>query len=111
MATGSTNTDEILAQARLLDAPGGTTMRVCFKGRFEGREVTWIATLRALRGAGEAHDPPRSGRNFIEVGQDTCDGIPLNIGLDVERIDAATVRNAIIMIRQYKRLRLGRHEW
>jgi hypothetical protein len=33
------------------------------------------------------------------------------VGLHVERIDPPTVRKAMIMIRRYKRLRRGRHEY
>ena len=111
MVRASTNTDEILAQVQLLDAPGGTTMRVCFVGPFEGREVTWTATIHALRSTEDKQLQPRSGHNFIEVSEDMPDGVPVVIGLDVERIDPSTVRNAIIMMRQYRRLRRGRHEW
>ena len=105
------DTDAILAQAQLLETPGGPTVRVRFGGRFEGREVTWIATIHALRSIDNKQIQPRSGHNFIEVGEDIPDGVPVVIGLDVERIDPSTVRNAIVMMRQYRRLRRGRHEW
>lgn len=78
--------------------------RVRFEGRFEGREVCWEATLTALgRKTGV--------RQFIDVGAPGPKGRMLRIGLAVERVDAATVRKAVIMMRNFKRLRTGRHEW
>ncbi|WP_026186243.1 hypothetical protein [Thioalkalivibrio thiocyanodenitrificans] len=100
----------VLDEAELRDPPDGEVLRLRFKGPFEGRQVTWNATLRAL-GASRGTDQADASANFIDVGDDTPDGITLTVGLAVERIDLATVRNAIIMIRRYKRLRRGRHAW
>jgi hypothetical protein len=98
-------TDSSLEQVTLLDPPGGDSLRLLFQGPFEGREVIWNATLHALGKAGEG------GSNFIEVGEETREGMRLAVGLSVARMDLPAVRNAIIMIRRYRRLRRGRHEW
>ncbi|WP_018952502.1 hypothetical protein [Thioalkalivibrio sulfidiphilus] len=91
-------------QPELLDTPGGDSVRLRFEGPFEGRWVRWDACFLALgRGA--------AGGNYIEAGEDAPDGIRLRVGLAVDCIDMPSLRNAIIMIRQYKRLRRGRHEW
>lgn len=105
------HTDGVLEQAQLLDPPGGKVLRVHFDGPFEGRVVTWLATLHALGPLREEDDRTVARGNFIDVGHDTPAGIPVEIGLAVERIDLPTVRNAIIMIRQYRRLHRGRHAW
>lgn len=94
---------DVLEDVELLDAPGGTSLRLRFQGPFEGRVVTWLATLHALAG--------RGGGNHIEIGDDLPGGIPIAIGLQVKRIDLPTARKAVIMIRRYKRLRRGRHEY
>jgi hypothetical protein len=102
---------DILDQVDLIDPPGGISLRLRFEGPFEGRQVVWNATLRAL--GSSRGDPGQSGAsgNFIEVGEDTADGILLTIGLAVDRIDLPTVHKAVIMIRRFKRLRRGRHQW
>jgi hypothetical protein len=95
---------DVLQDVQLLDAPGGTSLRLRFQGPFEGRTVTWLATLHALTGRGNSS-------NYIEIGEDLPGGIPIAVGLQVPRIDRPTARKAVIMIRRYKRLRRGRHEY
>jgi hypothetical protein len=94
---------DALKDVELLDAPGGTSLRLRFQGPFEGRTVTWLATLHALAG--------RGGGNYLEIGEDLPGGSPIAVGLQVPRIDLPTVRKAVIMIRRYKRLRRGRHDY
>ncbi|AGA31854.1 hypothetical protein TVNIR_0141 [Thioalkalivibrio nitratireducens DSM 14787] len=98
---------DLLDEAELLDAPGGPSLRLRFCGPFEGREITWQATLVAQAAVGR---PPE--RRFIQIGPDAADGtVPIQVGLPVERIDTSTVRKAMIMIRRYRRLRRGRYEY
>ncbi len=35
----------------------------------------------------------------------------IEIGLPVERIDVPTINKTVVMIRQYKKLSLGRHDF
>ncbi len=91
-------------RADVLDTPGGDSVRLRFEGPFEGQPVRWDACVMALGRSA-------TGGNFIEVGEEGQDGIRLRVGLAVDCIDEPSLRNAIIMIRQYKRLRRGRHEW
>ena len=103
--------EDILSEAELLDEPGGKTLRLRFEGRFEGRQVAWLATLLALAES-QPTDPTRQpAPNYIEVGEADLDTVPITVGLQVERIDPPTVRKAMIMIRRYKRLHRGRHEY
>lgn len=91
----------------LLDtAADGTQAHIRFRGPFEGREVTWDARLHALRAP-----RPAARRPFFEISSPRRNGIPIRIGLDVGRLDAPTLHKAVIMVRQYKRLRRGRHEF
>lgn len=83
---------------------GGPQLRVRFIGRFEQAEVVWDAHLLAL---GQAADSAQ----FIEIATPTARGRPIRIGLAVARIDRPTLLKTIIMVRNYKRLRLGRHEF
>ncbi len=102
---------DILSEAELLDEPGGKVLRLRFEGPFEGRRVTWLATLHAL-GESQPTDLARQpAANYIEIDAAGQDTVPITVGLPVDRIDPPTVRKAIIMIRRYKRLHRGRHEY
>jgi len=103
------STPDVLAEAELLDTTGGSSLRLRFPGPFEGRVVTWEATLVALAAPEGCAGMGGPGENFIEIGEDGPSGVPIRVGLQVARIDRPTVRKAIIMIRRYKRLRRGRH--
>jgi hypothetical protein len=101
---------EILDEAELHDAPGGPTLRLRFRGAFEGRPVIWLATLTALAvpSSGGSFGEPAS---YIEIGEEGPEGVPISVGLPVAAIDEPTIRKAMIMIRRYRRLRRGRHEY
>ena len=101
-----------------LSALGGASARVRFPGLFQDRPVVWDAEILTL----EAYDrqqtrhasiptSPRTWQQFIEIGAPSEQGVPLRVGLAVPLIDAATVLRTTIMIRNYKRLRPGRHEF
>jgi hypothetical protein len=107
----STSPADVLAEAELLDAPGGSALRLRFPGPFEGRIVTWDATFVALGGPRTRAGPGTSVGNFIEIGEDGPNGVAIRVGLQVARIDAPTIRKTMIMIRRYRRLRRGRHDY
>ncbi len=90
----------------LCDSPlGEQTVRVRFIGRFEQQEVVWDAELIAL--AATAIE----GAQFIDIGMPGERGLPIKIGLQVACIDRPTLHKALIMVRNYKGLRTGRHEF
>lgn len=83
----------------------GPRARIRFIGRFEGEEVAWDAELIALAAAGTP------AAQYLEVGAPASCGVPMRIGLNVPCIDRPTVLKAVIMVRNYKRLHRGRHEF
>ena len=101
----------------LLGEPGGQQLHLRFTGYLEGDGVVWDCRFVTL--AWEAARCRESGaaaaleaqRSFIEVGQPGRHGVPLRVGLDLPCIDIPSVEKMIIMIRNYKRLRRGRHEF
>lgn len=99
---------DILSEAELLGPLGESTLQLRFHGPFEGRSVTWDATFCTLTACQLAHHPQQ---NFIEIGEEHAQGMSLTVGLNVSAIDAPTVRKTMMMIRQYKRLARGRHEF
>lgn len=111
MPTISSHSSAPLAGAELLDPPGGGKLRLRFNGPFEGREVRWDATLFTPAAWAEAWGEALPQQNIIEIGNAGEQGLHLNICLKVAAIDLPTVRKAVMMIRQYKRLRRGRHQY
>ncbi|HEY0721956.1 MAG TPA: hypothetical protein VGE50_11970 [Gammaproteobacteria bacterium] len=97
-----TNIQPLDAEITLLDPAGGPQVRLRFQGPFEGRTVTWDATFRTAR---------QKQSNAIEIGVEGAEGLPLTVTLNLPCIDLPAIRKTVIMIRQYKRLHYGRHEF
>jgi hypothetical protein len=97
---------------------GGSKAQVRFRGRFQGRPVTWEAELmtleeawrQSLAGTGDGAQAATL-RQFIDITRLAGDRLRVQIGLAVPAIDAPTVFKTMIMIHNYKRLRPGRHEY
>jgi hypothetical protein len=77
---------------------------VRFTGPFHGQTVVWDCEFVTLVGSGGA-------RNFISVAEPGPHGVPLRVGLDIARIDRPAIEKMIIMIRNYRHLHYGRHEY
>ncbi len=95
---------------------GSEWVRVRFNGDFGGTATVWDATVMTLREAcrrrlaAGGNDTPRL-RAFIDVGAATTAGRALVVALPVAAIDAAAILKTITMIRNFKRLHVGRHEY
>lgn len=87
---------------------GQRQVQIRFLGTLQGREVIWNARLLALCGESRVSAHPRQ---FIEVSPRDALDYDLTIGLAVPEIDRATILKAMIMIRKYKRLHVGYHEF
>ena len=112
---------DYLAETRqpflLLNEVGGQQVHVRFTGRFGGEAVVWDCRFLALNAdtgelkSADTDQPGSMSRCFIEIGQPGSYGIPLRVGLNLPLIDIPSIHKMIIMIRNYKRLRQGRHEF
>lgn len=99
---------------RLLAAPTAQQAHFNFTGRFQDREVTWDTTLLTLAHYHHEQAPTAQAVErlpFLEIGAETATGRALRVALDIQQIDEPAILRTIIMIRQYKRLREGRHEF
>jgi len=91
-----------VAEYEILDAGDGSFQVICFAGHMQGQAIMWQARVCAL---GEGR------RSYIDV-QNIDNGTgAIEIGLPVEVVDTPTLNKTIVMIRQYKNLRPGRHEF
>jgi hypothetical protein len=88
------------------------TCHVRFTGPFQGELIIWDAYLQTLSYYLNKHaQPSQSSRQFIEVGDAGEHGRLIRIGLNLPIIDEPVILKSLIMIRQYKRLAPGRHEF
>jgi hypothetical protein len=77
-----------------------------FAGRFESRPVVWLATIRCLP------DDYGAGRQqYIDVQGTGSSCLRVEVGLPLQAINESDVLKTIMMIRQYRNLRRGRHEF
>jgi hypothetical protein len=92
----------------LAEHPARHFANIRFLGQFQGRDVIWNACLLALR---SRVDDMMPRKQFIEVTPRDAFNYDLRVGLAVPEIDKATILKSIIMIRKYKRLRVGYHKF
>lgn len=93
------------------------SVRLTFNGVFGGREVVWDARIKTLSTCYLQQTAAMTGnkqvqklRQFIDI--KFCNGeYQVNIGLNLTQIDEPAIKRTIIMMRKYKRLHLGRHEY
>ncbi len=91
---------------------------VSFLGPFQGRTVLWNLTLSTLKHyrdmLAKEIPPSESGsgiRPFMEIKKGSNGVYPLTVCLDLAAIDEPVIKKTIIMMRNYKRLALGRMEF
>jgi hypothetical protein len=98
----------------LLAPTGGGQARFTFAGVFQNQEITWDTTLLTLTHY-HAEQPesaqPAVRSAFLEIGGETARGRAIRVALDIPLIDEPAILRTIIMIRNYKRLHPGRHEF
>jgi hypothetical protein len=94
----------------ILDASPPDWVRIAFDGAFQGRAVRWEATVLTLRAAEHRSGAPQR-RRFIDVHSVEAGRGQVTVGLDVPAVDPPTLLKTVVMLRQWKRLGPGRHEF
>lgn len=94
---------------------GDEICHIRFQGNFKGLDMIWDAEIGTLayylKCVKQTDNAGHPMRQFIEVGDPTTYGRFVRIGLNVPRINEQTIKKTIIMLRQYKLLTYGRHEY
>lgn len=80
------------------------------EGVFGGEPVVWNMCIRTIEEYSKNHPISDDPQQFIIIEQKD-DVYHIEIGLNVKLIDRPVVERTIIMIRKYKRLSFGRHEY
>lgn len=85
-----------------------------FIGKFQGSEVVWDATVMTLKHYNASqlhHGGPTTNKQFIDVASTGTEYRRIVIGLAVACIDQPALLKTMVMVRKYKRLQPGRHEF
>lgn len=80
------------------------------EGYFMGKQVVWNMCVLTMDEYAVSHKVTDDPQQFIDI-QNQNNTYFINIGLNLKQIDLAAIERTIIMVRKYKRLRLGRHQY
>jgi len=83
---------------------------VQFEGRFENKSVVWKACIRTVEDYSRNHPVSDDPSQFIDIKIEN-NIFNLEVALNIYQIDQAVIERTIIMIRKYKKLKAGRHEY
>ena len=102
---------------RLIHRHSPASVHIQFTGVFQQQPVVWDAVIQTLNTyfdhtLAAKLEPGQCVqlRQFIEIKSAVTD-LQIQIGLNLDEIDDAAIKRSIIMIRKYKRLHVGRHEY
>ncbi|WP_455221352.1 hypothetical protein [Kaarinaea lacus] len=87
-------------------AVGEKEVTVAFAGQFESRPVVWNAIIRCL-----SADDSEQRQQYINVQVKDSSCPDVTIGLPLPTINEPDILKSIMMVRQYRNLRRGRHEF
>lgn len=88
-----------------------TSASVRFVGQFMGNSVVWDMHLTHLSSYRKTPGNPAAPCPFIEIKAVSDDVYPVTVVLDLPTIDEPVIKKTIIMLRNYKRLVIGKIEF
>jgi len=81
-----------------------------FEGKLENIPVVWNACIRTVEEYSREHPVSDDPHQFIDIKVEN-EVYNLEIALNIKQINQAVIEGTIIMIRKYKNLRPGCHEY
>lgn len=83
-----------------------------FTGPFQGKTVTWDTHFFTLKGYQDEQNIKNTKiKQFIDIKPIESDVMKLTVALNIDEISNPNIQKMMIMIRQYKNLSVGRHEY
>jgi len=83
-----------------------------FTGDFKGETVTWDTNFFTLKGfLAEENIKDTNLKQFIEITPVRTGVMKLTVVLKINEVNNPGIQKIMIMIKQYKKLSLGRHEY
>lgn len=95
---------------RLDNGENNQYARLQFSGKFQNKVVTWkceFLTAKEEYGLVDSNNKP----DYIKIGQASSQEIPLRVVLNIPAVSHQEIEKMIVMIRNYKRLRVGLFEF
>jgi hypothetical protein len=97
---------------KLIQQTDSQLAHIQFEGPFQGKTVTWDTHFFTLQGYQSQHkNEPQAAKQFINIEPINSDSLKLTIALKIPEINHQNIQKMMIMIKQYKNLTLGRHEY
>ena len=85
---------------------------VTFNGTFLGKTVTWDTDFFTLKGFQDKDDSIHENmKQFINIEPLSSETMKLTVVLKISEINNSSIQKMMIMIKQYKALTIGRHEY
>lgn len=83
-----------------------------FNGSFLGKSVTWDTHFFTLKGYIAQKEIENTNlKQFIDIEPVDSATFKLTVALNIDAITKPNIQKMMIMIRQYKNLSIGRHEY
>ena len=83
-----------------------------FTGSFQGQTVTWDTHFFTLNGYSKEKNISAIGsKQFIDIEAVDVQNMSLTVVLNIVKINNPSILKMMIMIKQYKNLSIGRHEY
>ena len=86
-----------------------TLAHIQFPGKFNNNNVTWDAKIYTLKSL--ATTAKQGLKQFIDITNQDNEKLSISIALNVNKISTPEILKTIIMINNYKNLKVGRHEY
>lgn len=84
---------------------------IYFEGQFKGKKVTWNTQIFTIQEFMKTENSATNGKQIIDIQPAEANILKLTVALNVQKISEPEIQKMMIMIRQYKNLALGRHQF
>lgn len=97
---------------KLIEQTDTQLAHIQFDGPFQGKTVTWDTYFFTLNGYIEKNKNDNDIiKQFINIEPIYENMMKLTVALKIEEITPQNIQKMMIMVKQYKNLSLGRHEY
>ena len=97
---------------KLIQQTDSQIAHIQFEGLFQGETVTWDTHFFTLNGyKAQQEDNNKIQKQFIDIEPIDSNNLKLTIALKIAEINHQNIQKMMIMVKQYKNLSLGRHEY
>lgn len=87
-------------------------IHIKFSGPFQGKTVTWNTHFFTLQGyIDQKNIKNKTLKQFIDIQPTETGEMKLEIALNISEISNPNIQKMMIMVKQYKNLSIGRHEY